>query len=98
MTHYRQAVLGFEALSRRRQDHPATQMDLVEAYRRIGDLYGNPSYFHFNDLEKAAEFLRKALPIAELLVARDQKMPRPSQPQPYRTPAWRGPARFGRQS
>jgi tetratricopeptide (TPR) repeat protein len=73
MTHYQQAALGFEALSRRRPDQLATQMDLVEAYRRIGDLYGNPSYFHFNDLEKAAEYLRKALPIAELLVARDPR-------------------------
>jgi tetratricopeptide (TPR) repeat protein len=46
---------------------------LEEAYRRSGDLQGNPSYFHFGDLEKAKFYHRKALRIAAQLTERDPK-------------------------
>ncbi len=60
-----------EKLVETEPDQPSHLKDLEEAYRRCGDLQGNPAYFHFGDLEKAQLYHRKALRIAEQLAARD---------------------------
>ena len=68
---YREAVAWLEKLVETEPDEPSHLKDLEEAYRRCGDLQGNPAYFHFGDLEKAQLYHRKALRIAEQLAARD---------------------------
>ena len=70
---YQEAVTLLERMTESDPDHPAILEDLGEAYRRCGDLQGNPAYFHFGDLEKAKFYQRKALKIAEQLAARDPK-------------------------
>jgi tetratricopeptide (TPR) repeat protein len=52
-------------------DNPTLLEELEEAYRRAGDLQGNPSYFHFGDIEQAKFYHTKALRLAEQLSARD---------------------------
>ena len=47
--------------------------ELQEAYRRLGDLLGNPAIFHFGDVKNAELFHRKALRLAEQLAERDRK-------------------------
>ena len=47
--------------------------ELEDAYRRLGDLLGNPAMFHFGEHKTAEDFHRKALRIAEQQAARDPK-------------------------
>jgi eukaryotic-like serine/threonine-protein kinase len=68
---YREAVAWLEQLIEAEPESMMHLQELQEAYRRCGDLQGNPSYFHFGDLEKAQLYHRKALRIAEQLAARD---------------------------
>ncbi len=46
---------------------------LQEAYRRAGDILGNPSLFNFGDAHKAEQYHRNALSLAELLAERDAR-------------------------
>ena len=46
---------------------------LQEAYRRAGDILGNPSLFNFGDAPQAETYHRNALALAELLAERDAK-------------------------
>ena len=69
--HYQDAVASLEQLV---EAHPGALgylQDLEDAYRRSGELQGNPAYFHFGNSDRAESYLRKALQIAEQLVARD---------------------------
>ncbi|HYP08861.1 MAG TPA: protein kinase [Bryobacteraceae bacterium] len=70
---YQEAVAWLEQLVEKEPDARAPAELLEEAYRRSGDLQGNPSYFHFGDMEKAKFYHRKALRIAEHLATRDPK-------------------------
>lgn len=70
---YQEAVGWLEQLVGRDPQNPHYLEELEEAYRRCGDLQGNPAYFHFGDLEKAGSYHSKALRIAEQLAARDPK-------------------------
>jgi tetratricopeptide (TPR) repeat protein len=66
-----EAVRWLEQLVAKDRDNPTLLDELEEAYRRAGDLQGNPSYFHFGDIEQAKFYHAKALRIAEQLSARD---------------------------
>jgi eukaryotic-like serine/threonine-protein kinase len=70
-SHYQRAVTALEELMRTDQDNAVYAEQLEEAYRRSGDLLGNPAYFHFDDQKGAEQFLRRALQIAERLAGRD---------------------------
>lgn len=70
---YQEAVNWLEPLANEDPENPEILEELQEAYRRCGDLQGNPSYFYFGDLEKANFYQTKALRIAEQLAARDPK-------------------------
>lgn len=70
-TRYREAVAWLEKLTELEPDDTTHLKELEEAYRRCGDLQGNPAFFHFGDIEKALLYHRKALRIAEQLAARD---------------------------
>ena len=70
---YQGALAWLEQMVAKDPENRAAAEQLEEAYRRSGDLQGNPSYFHFGDLEKAKFYHRKALQIAEHLAARDPK-------------------------
>jgi eukaryotic-like serine/threonine-protein kinase len=45
--------------------------DLVDAYRRAGDLQANPSFFHFGNVKRAMAYHTEAVAMAERLAARD---------------------------
>ena len=68
---YEQAVTWLEQLVRKRPDNNGHLQELEEAYRRSGDLQGNPAFFHFDDLERARFYHTKSLELAEQLAARD---------------------------
>jgi eukaryotic-like serine/threonine-protein kinase len=70
---YQEAVGWLEQLVDKDPENRSHAEQLEEAYRRSGDLQGNPSYFHFGDLDKAKFYHRKALRIAEHLATRDPK-------------------------
>jgi tetratricopeptide (TPR) repeat protein len=70
---YEEAVDWLEQLVDADPENRGLVEQLEEAYRRSGDLQGNPSYFHFGDLEKAKFYHRKALRIAAQLTERDPK-------------------------
>lgn len=67
------AVTHLEQLAASRPGNASYLADLQEAYRRAGDLQGNPSLFHFGNAKLAAGYQEKALTIARTLVARDPK-------------------------
>lgn len=68
---YQDAVEWLEKLVKQNPQNPAYLEELEEAYRRSGDLQGNPAYFHFGDLAKAKLYHSKALRIATQLASRD---------------------------
>jgi tetratricopeptide (TPR) repeat protein len=68
---YEKAVASLEQLLTVRPDQTDYLTQLVEAYRRAGDLQGNPAFFHFDNQERARAFHEKGLKIAEQLAARD---------------------------
>ena len=70
---YQEAVNWLEPMADANPENPLILEELEEAYRRCGDLQGNPSYFHFGDVEKAGFYQKKALHLAEQLAARDPK-------------------------
>jgi tetratricopeptide (TPR) repeat protein len=70
---YQEAVGWLEHLAEKDPENRMVEEQLEEAYRRCGDLQGNPSYFHFGDLDQALLYQRKSLRIAEQLAARDPK-------------------------
>ena len=70
---YQEAVNWLEPMADANPENPLILEELEEAYRRCGDLQGNPSYFHFGDVEKAGFYHKKALHLAEQLAARDPK-------------------------
>src|ERR1700761_8593357 len=49
----------------------ATQLDLIDAYSRVGNLQGNPFDQNLGDPAGALTSLNKALPLAQSLVARN---------------------------
>jgi serine/threonine protein kinase len=66
-----EAVRWLEELVTKDRDNPTLLDQLEEAYRRAGDLQGNPSYFHLGDMEQAKFYHQKALRIAQQLSDRD---------------------------
>jgi serine/threonine protein kinase len=70
-THNIEAVRWLEQLVAKDRDNPTLLEELEKAYRRAGDLQGNPAYFHFGDIEQAKFYHDKAVRIAENLSARD---------------------------
>jgi eukaryotic-like serine/threonine-protein kinase len=83
---YAAAVTRMEELRELLPENPSVLAELEEAYRRSGDLQGNPSYFHFGNTELAREFHQKALVIAQKLAERD---PRNAQAQSRLSVAYR---------
>jgi tetratricopeptide (TPR) repeat protein len=71
--HYADAVKSLEQAVALRPDHLSNLHDLEEAYRRAGDLLGNPFFFHFDDPARARRYYDRALEIAEKLAARDPR-------------------------
>ena len=69
--HYSQAVRWLEDAVHAHPDRLSYLQDLEEAYRRAGDLLGNPFYFHFGDFARAGQYYVKSLDVAERLAARD---------------------------
>ena len=67
------AIKHLESAAADRSDNASYLADLQEAYRRAGDLQGNPSLFHFGNAKLATEYQEKSLGIARSLVLRDPK-------------------------
>jgi len=68
---YRSAAGWQEQSLAEQPDNPAEMEQMQTAYRRVGDLLGNPSFFYLGDTEQAELYHRKALNLAERLAARD---------------------------
>jgi eukaryotic-like serine/threonine-protein kinase len=69
--HQLDAIAWLEAAVERNPGRASYLEDLQDAYRRSGDLQGNPAYFHFGDSKQAERYHRKALQIAEQMASRD---------------------------
>ena len=68
---YEEAIQWLE--QGRATGRPEALQELAEAYRRAGDLQGNPAFFHFGETKRAEASFRKALEISEQLAGRDPK-------------------------
>ncbi|MBK9216883.1 MAG: protein kinase [Chloracidobacterium sp.] len=62
------ALEYLDELSASHPDDPKLQMELADAYEKIGDVQGGLFEFHLGQREKAAESYRKAFAIRERLV------------------------------
>lgn len=68
---YTSAVESLERIGQSDPQNYAVMEDLADAYRRLGDLLGAPTYFHFAEPVLAASYLEKALAIERRLSAHD---------------------------
>jgi serine/threonine protein kinase len=62
-----------DRLARDARGDSALQLELAEGYLKIGDVQGNQFRPSLGDTSKAVESYRKALPIAELIAARNSR-------------------------
>lgn len=67
------AIGTYERLLKQSPDNSGLLADLSDAYRRAGDLLGNPAHFHGGDYKLAEEYHRKSLAIAEKFALRDPR-------------------------
>jgi serine/threonine protein kinase len=67
------AIATYERLLKESPGDNTLLQDLADAYRRAGDLRGNPAQFHFGDPKMAEQYHRKSLQIAERFVLRDPR-------------------------
>ena len=70
-TAFQSAVAWMEKARAEAPDDPVRIEQMQIAYRRAGDILGNPSFFHMGEPAKAEVYHRKALELAERLAARD---------------------------
>ena len=68
---YDEAVRRLEHESATRMARSGLVQDLIDAYRRAGDLQANPAYFHFDDVKRAEYYHRKGLALAQQVALRD---------------------------
>jgi tetratricopeptide (TPR) repeat protein len=72
-TAYDYAVKRLEETTLAGQSGTDYREQLQEAYRRAGDILGNPFFFHFGDARRAETYHRSALRLAEQLAERDSR-------------------------
>jgi tetratricopeptide (TPR) repeat protein len=63
------ALASLESLAQEAPQEPALQLELAVAYQRVADVQGHPTTANLGDSAGALESYRKALTIAEALVA-----------------------------
>jgi non-specific serine/threonine protein kinase/serine/threonine-protein kinase len=65
------AVEYLDSLARESSDDPSLQRELAIAYRKIGDLQGNPYFPNLGDMEGALASYKKSVAVSEELVKAD---------------------------
>ena len=68
---YEDAVMRLERVVQGQPGDWGVIEDLADAYRRLGDLLGAPTYFHFGEPEQAEIYLRKALELEQRMSEHD---------------------------